>query len=406
MASEQISICLMTTISGHELDFYRRKMKEFAVRHGVEINLHRVSWNKAFSWLIESFKNNNAPDVIQLGTTWVQAFARLGYLDIVPADIIRPVLADWMKNICRLGGEWVAFPWFVEIRALLVWNDILNYLGNDCSQIGSSEDFYRICQRLADTKNSNIPPPFAFPIRPDAEILHRFSCWHWAEGREFPSFSSMPEKILTLDSFQDTLKYVSRLIRSNAVSRSELQKHSYRLYREFADKQYVFYQGNWETRVGEEYGHSLPEYNIIPLPVSDEGKHWGGGSVLAVSAMSGNREISWRLVKFITRDEFINSWVKVNCNMMAFECEFWDKFRSLPGVESGFELVKNSISYPAHPLWASVEKILSRGLSNYFWHICTESSEPREEDISSCLIRTDRTFRKLLDLQWRGVHND
>ena len=128
----------MPTIENVDLPYYQKQFRKFEEEYGASINLIQVSWNKAFSWLVNSFKEGEAPDVFQLGSTWVQTFARLGYLAPVPDYVFKPVLADWMRKCCQWRGEWVGLPWHVDIRDLLVREDKLKKItGKDCSEINS-----------------------------------------------------------------------------------------------------------------------------------------------------------------------------------------------------------------------------------------------------------------------------
>ena len=406
MTKNRVEICLMSTITNEELSYYNKKFSEFEKKYNIKIIFTRVSWNKAFSWLIESFKNNKAPDIIQLGTTWARTLAYLGYLDPVPSLVIREPLVGWLKECCYLDDKWFAVPWFVDIRALLVHEKILNRVGISSKNIESTKDFYSVCEKLAKkrSKDKKFPLPFAFPVRPDSEILHRFMSWFWALGFDFPSLKPVPAKILSNQIFKKSFKYVSRLIRISNIPRSEVQKHPYVLFREFSDDhRYIFYQCNWELRLGENNGYdSELNYDVIPMPHSSSGgKYWGGGSVLAVSSFTRHRELAWRLVNFITSDDFIGPWIKTNGNLPAFECEFWKKFMHISSVKSGYKQIKNSVAYPAHPMWATVEKILSTGLSNFFWKI-VDNPELNVDDrkVKKELLNADNSVINLLNLNW------
>ncbi|MFW6237904.1 MAG: extracellular solute-binding protein [Halanaerobiales bacterium] len=403
MAENKLKICLMSTIGQDELAYYKKRFSEFERKHDLEVIITQVSWNRGFSWLIDAFKKGCSPDIIQLGSTWVHTFASLGYLDPVPAAVRRPVLASWMEEVSCYQSQWVVQPWFVEIRALLVWNDILNQFDMDYTDIMTPDDFMTACHRLArERKEGNCRSlPFAFPIRPESEILHRYISWHMALGGEFPSLEPVSNKLLSRDSFAGSLNFFSGLAEVNRLPRSEMRKHPYELYRDFTDEAcYVFYQGNWELRPG--HGNEASDYTVMPLPILESGgRCWGGGSVLSVSSRSPVKDAAWRLVDFITSDDFVEPWVPLNGNMPAFRCKFWDKYRGIKNVQQGYHQILNSISYPPHPMWATVERLLSVGLSNYFWQVVEkERNTGSEVDIYSSLTAADKIVYDFLRLKW------
>ncbi|MFW6237873.1 MAG: hypothetical protein ACOC5A_01400, partial [Halanaerobiales bacterium] len=337
--------------------------------------------------------------VVQLGTTWVNTFAHLGYLSRVPASIFRPAITGWLNDICTYESKHVAQPWFMEIRSLLIREVYLQKL-NLSPEIVSCQEFMNLCREIAEKQRNKWEErilPFAFSVRPESELLHRVISWHLTKGRCLPELAQGNNRILSSTSCKKTLDFVSRLVRVSRISPEELQRHPYKLYMGFVEGSYMFFQGAWEIRLPDSVNTS--DYGLVPMPVSDnEPQYWGGGSVLAVSAASREKELSWRLIKFITEDEMMESWVKYSNDLPAFSCDFWDKYSHIENVKLAHKQAINSISYPVHPLWASIEKGLSTGLSNYFWHRFIEGSGKNKLD--RVLEEADARIRNLLKFSW------
>ncbi|MFW5995942.1 MAG: extracellular solute-binding protein [Halanaerobiaceae bacterium] len=398
LPNKTIRILLIATSTGHELKFFRRKFQKFEEKHNVKVKIMRLSWTRAFPRLIEAFKNNNPPDVIQLGTTWVDTFASLGYLNPVPVSVFRPALTGWMNQACTYKEKYVAQPWFMEIRSLLVREDLLRKL-NISSEVINSCNFINLCREIAEkqTRLQERILPFAFSVRPESELLHRVMSWHWAKGRSFPAPNKGGGGILSSSSCLKTLDFISKLLKVSSASPEELQRHPYKLYLGFLKGSYIFFQGSWEIRLTDSVNAN--DYGLMPMPVSGSGsKYWGGGSVLAVSSASRIKELSWQLVKFITSDEILESWVKLSCDIPAFSCDFWDKYSHVEGVGLAYSQVINSVSYPVHPLWASIEDELSTGLSNYFWKRFI--GKDGQAELNCALKQADTRIDDMLKLYW------
>ena len=397
---ESINLFLMSTGTNEEEMFFKKVLKKFEKEFGVEVCLTRASWNNAFSRLIKDFKRGKSPDVFQLGTTWVQTFAYLGFLARVPSFVLRPGLTDWLNDCCKFYDKWVAQPWTIDIRALMLKEKFLKSRGISISDIKNSGAFLNICRKLSmENKKGNISAqPYPFTIRREADLLHRFTSWHWAFGRSFPQLRNGTGEILRNSSCLKTLDYIFDLMKTGKLTKKEIKTHPYEIYLGFLNRdEYVFFHGAWEPRFEVDGDY---KYELLPMPVGgSDYYYWAGGNVLAVSSQTQNRKLSWQLIKFLLKDNIMKRWIKICVSLPAFDCQFWNDFIHIPNIRMGYEQIVRSKSYPCNPLWSVIEKRMSVGISDYFWKRLIENQSKEQAYIS--LEKADIEINRLIDLNWQ-----
>jgi ABC-type glycerol-3-phosphate transport system substrate-binding protein len=334
-----------------------------------------------------------------LGTTWVRTFAQLGYLAELPNFIDRPLLNDRLVKCCSYQNRRVALPWIADIRTIIVNKELAAEYNIDFANIKKRQEFYEVCRKQAKIKKENpqAPLPFKMPIRPEGGTLHFYMTWLFAEGWEFPALEPTPDKILSDVSFIEKFDIIPRLINGCDIDHEELEKHPYLLYEEFMEEEYIFYMGNPESGNLVKWLEA-DSFSVMPVPGSAPNyKSWGGGSVLCVSAESDYPQLAWQLVKQLTTPQNVKKWVQTTGKLPYFETSFWEEDGPIANVGKIYKLLQGAKSYPPHPLWYRMEKVLTEGITNYLSRAIRNPDLSTEEAIS-ILKKTDQKIIKLLQL--------
>lgn len=408
-----LRVWLIVTSREHDvLEFLKRRFKKFEAEHNIKVELKLVTWNRAFENLIAAYKNNNAPDIIQLGSTWVRTMAYMGYIDKVPENIkIRDSFVENMNKISMYQGEQYAVPWNVDTIVLAARKDYLEKLGIKNSDIDNWQKFYQVCKDITEKRkyNSDLPEALAFSLRAEADLLHRFSAVLFSKGWNFPDLYQLPEKILTEDMVLDNISYLADLMQTCNIKASDLDKHPYQLNNEFYRYgSYVFYIGSWYGII-EDISHNPAEsrnddynYTILPFPSAAdvEAKTYGGGSVLAVSSSSKHKQKAWKLIEYFLQDDFINEWIKVTGKVPAFEVDFWQRRDIDRRINRMYQQSINTETYPPYPAWATIEKILSTGIAHSIWELIENNSTEIADRAYTLLEKSDQSIVDLLKMSW------
>ncbi|MFP4198709.1 MAG: extracellular solute-binding protein [Halanaerobium sp.] len=408
-----LKVWLIITSREHDvLKFLDEKFSQFEDQHQLKIELKLITWNRAFETIIEAFKNNNAPDIIQIGTTWVRTLAYMGYLDQAPPNFeVRKSFIKNMNQICSYQGEQYAVPWNVDTIVLAARTDYLQQLGLKKSELNTWKKFRQACQDITEKKqtNSELPQALAFSLRAEADLLHRFSGILWSKGWQFPDLYQVPEKILTQKKVLENISFLADLILNSDVNASDLDKHPYQLNNEFyRHGAYVFYIGSWYGII-EDISHNPVSsqngdfnYTILPFPTEKNNKStgYGGGSVLAVSASSKQKQKAWKLVEYFLKDDFINEWIAVTGKVPAFEVDFWQQKDVDQRIKTMYQQSINSKTYPPYPAWATIEKMLSTAVAHSIWELIDKNTTEINSEAYSLLKKSDQNIKKLLKMSW------
>ena len=98
----------------------------------VEVETTQLGWGDGFSRIQIAIGAGTAPDVLELGSTWVGAFQKNGALSDI-TEYIKPEVKDKYVNwdLGELDGKLYAFPWAIGTRALAVNYDLMKKAGLD-----------------------------------------------------------------------------------------------------------------------------------------------------------------------------------------------------------------------------------------------------------------------------------
>ena len=121
---------------GREGEVVRDLVPEFERRHpGVRVVVQQLPWTAAHEKLLTAYVGGSAPDLAQLGNTWIPEFAAIGALDALDARIgASTALAPsayfegiWSGN--EFDGGTYGVPWYVDTRVLFYRPDLLAEAG-------------------------------------------------------------------------------------------------------------------------------------------------------------------------------------------------------------------------------------------------------------------------------------
>ena len=147
--------------------------------HDGPITVEFIRWNDAFSKISNIAAQNitNAPDVIQIGSTWVATFADQGVVVDVSDHFDTDNFFPPSVASARMFGkkDLFAVPWFVDTRVLYYWKKDIT----SPSQLATWEDFSSTCKASANSRRGSF---IGFPNTISWDLLHNLAPWLWAAG--------------------------------------------------------------------------------------------------------------------------------------------------------------------------------------------------------------------------------
>ncbi|MEJ6951629.1 extracellular solute-binding protein [Natronospora cellulosivora (SeqCode)] len=403
MYKDTLKVSLMGFSNGSEpYSFLEPRLKGFQEKEEINIEFEFFSWSRAYQSIINSFKTGNSPDIVQLGTTWVSTLAKLAYIKPLAEDIVfKPALANSVNDSCLFQGEQHAVPWTLDTIIMVVRKENLKRLNISTEDLRDWNGFYQVIKDIAKKRKNDktIPKPMVFSVKPDMDTVHRFSSWFFAANNRYPSVNRDTDSFLYNKEIIALIDYFSKLIEVSGLSINDVDIHPYQLNDDFYSRDTFVFNITISNGVMENIKNGK-DYAILPLPSPNN--HLGtysGGSVLAVSSRTRFPEKANKLIKYLTSESFITAFQDYSSAIPAFDSSFWQKRYHNKEISSLYNLTVNSSTYPSHPIWGSIENILSESLSQIFWELFNFDDEKQrygKEKIIEMLKDTDKRIKRLL----------
>jgi len=382
----------------------------------LKIKLTFVSWSKALKELYTSFKNDNPPDVFQMGTTWITTMSHMGYIEKVP-DYFKQkqFLANWIIEDSIHNGIMMAVPWLVESGMIIARKDITKELGITSSDIRTLEGFRNVCDNIYNAHVQSkdiIPLPYAFSLRNEPGKLHHLIPWFWTSGFEIPDLFNMPEVPFNIKHIEPSFEYIRSLFVTSHFSKEDASTHRNIVNDWFyRDGKYVFTIDHWynvilgivnesKTNVSTNY-----LWEIFEMPSGIHGPTpKGSGSMLGVSSISEHKEKAWHAIEYLTSETYMADRTNLCGELPSFQNNFWKTYSDHPQISSILKQIKLAKTYPKHPLWTSFERVLNDGLTKLLWYYIYE--EKSLNDMSYIIEGMNIKFRELSSLAWELTINE
>ncbi|MFP4016920.1 MAG: extracellular solute-binding protein [Halanaerobiales bacterium] len=410
MKKDKLRIWLIISSNDPMIVFYLKdKFAQYELNNHINIQLEIVSWGRVWPALIDAFKNNTAPDIIQIGTSWVRTFAYMGYLDQMPDYFeVKPSINQGINKICCIKDKQYAAPWISDTIIMAGRKDYMSRLGIRPEDVKDWQGLKEVAADLMKRrrKKPDIPKPLSIALKAERDTIQRFFSILWSQGWEFPALDKVSSKIIMDPDVLDTIKFFAEL-KIICDTSDDINKHPYQVNEDFyLHGQSMFYIGSWYGIISRVNGTnhddlSSDKYCVLPFPTSvNKSSSYGGGTVLAVSSRSQKKKQAWRLVQYLCSDDFMIEWSSISSNAPAFECEFWQKRFNDERVKLLYQQTVNSRVYPPYPAWLAIEYEIIKGVGFTLLELISKQNTEIGSEAYTFLQKTDMKIKRILEMSW------
>ncbi|MBI4335234.1 MAG: extracellular solute-binding protein [Candidatus Omnitrophica bacterium] len=366
----------------------RKLINEFEKRHPyIKVNLQQLTWEYGLDKFIISLAAGNAPDICELGTTWIAKFASSGVLLDITAETedIRDEYFLW--EAATYNNRVYGVPWLAGTRVLFYNKDLFREAGLDPE--GPPQTWEEL---LAAAKKIHNPEQgrwgFSIYVGEPESPWQEFLPLAWSYG----------SKILSEDGGKsllnsgETLKALEFYKELSGYSLIERQSQINELFAE--GKVGAQISGSWNLRLIPYINPQL-NYGTGYVPAAGfkdrEGTAFSGGELFVITRESKHPKEALKLIQFLTSRENVMEIVRVQQNVVpaqrkALHDPFYDEH---PEQKVFVTQLKNAASPPNHPRWPQIQECITTMIEKTIM----KNVEPKDI-LESASLKIDRILKE------------
>ena len=362
-------------------------LEKFTKNTGIPTQVEVLDWGEAWNRISTVLASGtDAPDVVQLGTTWIPYFATRNEIKPLNAwfNKIKPerfVQVSW--NTTHIESDTLVYsvPWFIDIRPILGNKRIMRKNGITREDVATYDGFVKAIRKIEASKESledgTRIHAFAFPGKSDWNISHNFAPWIWSNGGDFIAKDERGKwhaNILTEKTLSGIAKYLNFVL-DTLVPPEALLTNTAQIVQQFNAGELAFIVNTAEIVMQTRYDGSKgglsnakigsDSVTVIHIPNGSVGSvSFIGGSNLAIPA-SNTRSEAISLLAFLTSDNSLDAYTR-QIGFLPPSKDVLTKWSEDPEYKELVTALETGKAYPAIPEWGDIEQILV-GMFSAVW---------------------------------------
>jgi multiple sugar transport system substrate-binding protein len=383
---------------GREGEVVQELVKGFEQEHpGVRVKVQQIPWSAAHEKLLTAHVGDAAPDIAQLGNTWIPEFVALNALQPLDSSLAASPSVHssdffpgiWQTNI--IEGAAYGIPWYVDTRVVFYRKDILEQAGY--RTFPTTWDEWLAAMHAI----KRLVGPNRYPIYLPSNEWHQPVIFGMQAGslllKDHGSYSTFAEP-----EFQRAFNFYLQLYRDSLAPVKGLNDVA-NPYQEFERGYFAMWiTGPWNLG---EFARRLPDsmqhrWATAPLPGPDgasTGVSLAGGSSLVLFRSSRHRTEAWQLIEYLSRPDQqqrfyeltgdlparTDAWSDSLINSDANRRAFWEQLQRVqapPGVPEWEQIATKVLDYaeqsirggvPGDTVLARLDRDVNRLLEKRRW---------------------------------------
>lgn len=404
-------------------------VRGFQKETGTPVRIRVLDWGDAFEKIGEALLDTtgtvDAPDLLQLGSTWITYFASIG--GIRPLNTLSHkidfsrFLEVGLRN-ARIEGDsnYYAIPWFMDVRGLFVNERLWRELNINESNVDSIASFMGTLRAVGKSNLKNAAGkkvvPFALPSHEDWTGPQQMAPFVWSFGGDFIARDSLGIRSSLLDSsFLRGFAVYASLMGDSVIGPHSLKDNSSQSSDRFVNSEQLVVYGTAELIRLLEFFPSegglrtmpISEDGImaIPFPGGPAGKSaFVGGSHLALSGKGDalRRAQAEKLLVYLLRADNLDAYSRKIGFLPADQglVRIWVKDVRYIQLVNNLDQGK---TFPNIAEWGVIEYVLNNLAGNVAKvHSRTSDASMRNAEIAKLLVAANRKINEILkasDLQ-------
>lgn len=295
-------------------------LKDFQAENpDVTVNVTPVPWDAAHNKYQTSIAGGTAPDVSQMGTTWMADFAY--GLDPTPDSIDTSGFFEGSLQTTEVGGTRYGVPWFPDVQAIYYHKELMAKAGHD-----EFPDDWDGFQALAKDMQAKAGAKFGVWLQAGGtDSFQKVLPWPWSNGAmlvnddESKWTVDTPEMIGGLEYYQSFF--------TDGIANKHPNPDSGSKEAALAAGEVPIFIGspNSVKNVLDAAGDGFADkFGIATYPKKETpGTSFLGGSNFVVFKDTRNRDAAWKLAQWLAKPEVQLKWYQISGNLPTVDAA-WD----------------------------------------------------------------------------------
>lgn len=324
---------------------------------GIKVNVQQLTWEYGLDKFIIGIAAGNAPDICELGTTWISKFADSGALLDITEDTkdIKDKYFLWEAG--TYNNKVYGIPWLAGTRVMFYNKELFLRAGLNPDKAPQTwEELLAAAQKIHDPKEG----VWGFSIfagEPESP-WQEFLPFAWSAGGRILSADlkkcllDSPENLTALEFYRELSRY----------SLIERQSQANELFAE--GKVGMQISGSWNLRLIPSVNPQL-NFGVAFVPkFQKEGLSpdaFSGGELFVITKKSRHPKEALQLIKFLTSKENVMEIVRVQQNVVPVQKEALAEpyYAQYPEQKIFLAQLNSATAPPNHPRWTEIQESIT-----------------------------------------------
>ena len=353
----------------------------------IKVNLQQLTWEYGLDKFIISLAAENAPDICELGTTWISKFASAGVLLDITDDIQDVKAKYFLWDSATYDNKIYGIPWFAGTRVLFYNKELFLNAGLDPEKPPQTWPELLNAAKKIHAPEKGIWGFSIFAGEPESS-WQEFLPFAWANGAYILSGDFKQSALDSQETLQ-ALEFYKELSRYSLIERQSQVNEL------FAQGQVgIQISGAWNLRFIPRHNPQLTfGVGLMPTPEQETSNPsaFAGGELFVITKNSKHPEKALKLIKFLTSKDNVMKAVKIQQNVIPAQKEALRDpyYEQHPEQKIFLTQLKSAIGPPAHPKWIEMQEFITQLVEETIM-----KDTPPQEAIKNASLKIDSLLKK------------
>ena len=320
---------------------------------GIHVRMEQLTWQSGLEKITASMASGNAPDLCEMGSTWMPRMLASGQLSDWSAGVadLRPTLRGW--QLAQQGDAIYGVPWVLGTRALFYNKALMARAGLDSSRAPQTWEELRTAAEGIQKLGGGV---HGYGIQAGERyiLFKKFMPFAWGNGGRILS-DDLTSAVFDSPENRAALEFYLSLRPFGMMDRQDM------LDRAFKDgKLGLQLSGAWLLKSIPKDAPTL-RYGVavIPAPALDRGTHasFAGGEVLVSFHGSKHPEAALKLARFLVRADNAEALALAvrSVQPATIGADTSASYHDRPLEQIMIRQFETAYFTPNHPAWVDME---------------------------------------------------